>query len=701
MSDAGPSTDPIVRASHPDEETRYRAVPLLDPALPDERAALIARLADDSWRVRAAAVERLTAAEDPAPVLPLLLERLVGAGGVGEREAAAEALGRIGPPAIPGLVERLEATDPELRQAAAVVLGVIGDRRALPALVARLADADPNVRAIAADALGRIGGRDATAALLAAVDSDDASLRAAALQSLTSVRVAPSIEQLSRLVKDRASRRVVLRLLGFSDDRGVFDLLVQGLVDPVRSVRTAALAALGTLRARLTLEDLAPVARRLREAVAVTPDLADRMEEALTSEEPFAPVGAATALGWLGGARQAAALARLAEDDRYRPLVEETLEVLPQTVQVQAALFDVLPSLTPQALVTVAGAMARAGNEAAFRLLSARVGDPEPYVRTEAIAALGRLGDARAVEALASVLADDDPTVAVLAASAVVRLGQRDERSRAVVLRECRARIAARPMPALLRVIGALGGGEDVAMVRGLLSTGDAQTRAAATAAASALGARGILREQEIPELARALGDAVPAVRGAAARALADLSRAAAERPGGDGRSGPGIGREALDALRGALRDSEASVQASAAEALGASGRNEYAGALAALVTEGIAPPVVMVAALRGLMLLGAPSPAAVERALGHADAEVAKEGVAAAARIAGEAGAGLLRAAARSERWDVRYAVARALGERGDPTLGPLARELAAGDEDPLVAKAFAAAAEALAHRA
>lgn len=694
------SADRIGRASHPDEETRYRAVPLLDPALAAERAALVERLADESWRVRAAAVERLTAA-DPGPVLPLLFDRLVGAGGIGEREAAAEALGRIGAPALPGLVERLEADDSELRQAAAVVLGVIADRRALPALVARLADADPNVRSIAADSLGRIGGREATAALLAAVDSDDPSLRASALQALTGLRTAPAIEQLRRLVGDRASRRVALRLVGFSDDRAALDLVVDGLVDPARTARTAALAALGTLRARRTPADLEPIARRLREAATTTPELADRMEEALTSDEPFAPVGAATALGWLGGARQAAALARLAEDDRYRPLVEETLELLPQTLQVQAALFDVLPSLTPQALVTVVGAMARAGNEAAFRLLAARVADPEPLVRADAIAALGRVGDARAVEALAAVLADEDPTVAVLAASAVVRLGQRDERSRAIVLRECRLRLAARPMPALLRVVGALGEREDAPLVRALLARGDVQTRAAATAAASALGARGILREAEIPELARALGDASPAVRGAAARALADLARAAAERPAAEAQREAGIGGAALDALRDALRDPEPSVQASAAEALGASGRREYAEALAALVTEGEAPPVVTVAALRGLALLGAAPVAAVDHALGDADAEVAKEAVAAAARIGGEPGATLLRKAARSARWDVRHAVARAIGERGDRSLAALARELAATDEDPLVAKAFAAAAEALASRA
>lgn len=693
----------LARSAHPDEETRYRAVPLLDPTRPEERAALLARFDDPSWRVRAAAVERLTSLEDPSASLPDLFDRLVGGAGIGEREAAAAALGRVGPAAMPGLIERLDAADEELRQVAANVLGVIGDRRALPALTARLADADPNVRTAAADALGRIGGAEATAALLAALDSDDESLRVTSLQALANLRTAPPVAQLQRLVQDRASRRGAYRLLGFSDDRAAATLLVGGLVDPTRSVRGAALAALGTLRARWTLGDLEVVARGVREAAASLPALPGLVEEALTSDEPFVPVGAATALGWIGGARQAGSLARLAEDDRYRPLVEETLELIPQTVQVQAALFDALPSLTPLALVTVLGALARAGNEGGYRLLAARVGDPEPQVRSEAVAALGRLGDSRTVEPLVTALSDEDPTVAVLAAAAVVRLGQRDERRRGAVLAECRERAATGPSPAILRVMGALGGSEDVRLVRALLEGGDERLRTAAAAAISALGARGMLREQDLPALAAALRDPARQVRGAAARAFADLARVRAERGERGERSARAalaVGRPALDALRDALHDSDPAVQASAAEALGACGRSEYAPALEEMVADPAAPPVVVLAALKGLSTLGAPTAEAVARALRQPDSEVAKEAVAAAARLPGEAGVALLREAARSERWDVRHAVARAVAERGDVGMAPFAREMASSDGDPLVARAFAAAAEALSPR-
>ncbi|WP_193388388.1 HEAT repeat domain-containing protein, partial [Anaeromyxobacter sp. PSR-1] len=86
-----------------------------------------------------------------------------------------------------------------------------------------------------------------------------------------------------------------------------------------------------------------------------------------------------------------------------------------------------------------------------------------------------------------------------------------------------------------------------------------------------------------------------------------------------------------------------------------------------------------------------------VAGAVRHADPEVAKEGVAAAARLAGPEGARLLREAAGSARWDVRRAAAVAMAVRGRPALAPDAARLAAGDPDPLVARAFADAARAL----
>jgi len=109
---------------------------------------------------------------------------------------------------------------------------------------------------------------------------------------------------------------------------------------------------------------------------------------------------------------------------------------------------------------------------------------------------------------------------------------------------------------------------------------------------------------------------------------------------------------------------------------------------------------VVVLAALRALAALGQAPRDVVSRAASHSDPEVVKEAVAAAARLPGPEGESLLRQAAAASRWDVRQAAARAMMERGDPRLRETAVELAAREPDPLVARAFAEAAQALSRR-
>jgi hypothetical protein len=145
------------------------------------------------------------------------------------------------------------------------------------------------------------------------------------------------------------------------------------------------------------------------------------------------------------------------------------------------------------------------------------------------------------------------------------------------------------------------------------------------------------------------------------------------------------------------VRDAEPSVRAAALEALAACGRAEHAAAIAEVAADPATPPQVAVAAVHALGRLGAATPALLERGLAHPDAEVAKEAVAVAAGLPGDEGTRLLRLAAASPRWDVRYAAARAMAGRRDAALQAEAVRLAALDTDPLVARAFAEAARAL----
>jgi len=88
------------------------------------------------------------------------------------RETAADALARIGRPAVPALIRALSDPDPELRHQAARALSRMGPsvRDAVPALIRALKDPDPLVRRSAARALGQVG-PDAAIAIPALVEA--------------------------------------------------------------------------------------------------------------------------------------------------------------------------------------------------------------------------------------------------------------------------------------------------------------------------------------------------------------------------------------------------------------------------------------------------------------------------------------------------------------------------------------------------
>ena len=89
-----------------------------------------------------------------------------------EQEAAADALGRIGAPAIPYLQQVLRTGDAAAKKQAAEVLARMGSdaKPAVNELVALLDDPDPEVRKVAVRTLGRIG-PEASAAVPALMQS--------------------------------------------------------------------------------------------------------------------------------------------------------------------------------------------------------------------------------------------------------------------------------------------------------------------------------------------------------------------------------------------------------------------------------------------------------------------------------------------------------------------------------------------------
>jgi len=169
---------PLSRVSKPDiRGMLYRVRRKGAPAVDDPRGTKIQTLTaghldDPRPVVRDRALEALSAAGEAA-VASLQAQR-VSARTTEGAASAVFALARIGTaPALEAVRAALDDARPEVRQAAARMLGMARDRAAVPSLIRLLSGGDAAVRRQAATALGQIGDRAAVPALIGAAASPE------------------------------------------------------------------------------------------------------------------------------------------------------------------------------------------------------------------------------------------------------------------------------------------------------------------------------------------------------------------------------------------------------------------------------------------------------------------------------------------------------------------------------------------------
>ncbi len=668
MSEPRPAPPPA-----DDPEARYRAVRELSPDDQTQLAALLGHLADESWRVRRMAVERLAATVEASRVVPELLSALADGENAGRRNAAAEALVALGEPSVEPLCATLRSPDADVRKLAADALGEIGDARAVAALGPAIADADRNVRAAAAEALGKIGGADAAGALEGALRQNDQTLRLAALDALGRAGHTPPIALLAPLAQDPFLRRPLYRLLGALSDPVALELILSGLREHARGTREAALAALARQRAVRGDAGYASLARRLSDLAHGSPDVRQGARSALTSDDPLVVEGAMWVLAMVQDASAAAEIASAGADDRVREAAVSALTAL--RAGAGPVLVAALPSLAAGGRATAIRALARMREWSAVHPLSALATGGDLDERLLAVEALGELGDPQAIPLLSKLL--EDESLAGAAARALAAIGRRDP---AAVRAEIGRGLERGPTAWHVRLLGELGSAQDLAVLRQAAHSTDAEVRLAAVEAVASL------RIEAGSELvAHALADEDARVRACAARGLA-----AYDVP------------EGRRALRAALRDEDHPVAAAAAASLAALGATEAVPDLLDLLSRGSSAggPEVLpaLAAIRAVTRLGGLDLPALERALGHADPEVVKEALAAAPAVSGSSR--VVLAVAGHPRWDVRAAAARALAAAGDRSVLAELQSLAASEADRIAAAAFADAIRALSSR-
>lgn len=176
------------------------------------------------------------------------------------RHDAADAIAKIGSPAVPFLIEALKNEDKQVRWRASSALGQIGAeaKDAVPALIDRLQDEDEYIRRIAAYALGRIG-TEASAAvpkLIEALQANDKNLRVVAAHALGEIgsEAVSAVPALIAMLQDanaeiRLNAAAALGRIG-TEAKTAVPALIAALQDNDKYVRQGAADALGRFGAK-------------------------------------------------------------------------------------------------------------------------------------------------------------------------------------------------------------------------------------------------------------------------------------------------------------------------------------------------------------------------------------------------------------------------------------------------------------------
>jgi HEAT repeat protein len=228
----------------------------------------------------------------PIPYTPVapLIEKLTD-NDFRVRHDAADAIAKIGSPAVPFLINALKDEDKQVRWRAAAALGEIGAEAAsaVPTLITTLHDEDEYIRRIAAYALGKIGPEASSAVpeLIEALQDLDRNLRLVAAYALGKIGSAAesAVPALITTLQDtnaevRLNAATALGRIG-ADANTVVPALITALQDKAKHVRQGAADALGQFGAK---------------AKTAVPALIT----ALKDENNYVRLNAASALGRIG-----------------------------------------------------------------------------------------------------------------------------------------------------------------------------------------------------------------------------------------------------------------------------------------------------------------------------------------------------------------------------------------------------------------
>ena len=643
------------------EEHRHQQVLELAPSQEGAIERLVVALGDRSWRVRRTALDvaRERFARD-ARLVTALLEGMASEDNAGLRNACAEAVVEMGGLAVPTLARGIRALDFDLRKFCVEALGAIGTPSARDALLTSLSQPDINVAASVVEALGQIGGQEVIEVLTQRLmqASGDVQIAAYCLDALGRCSASLTFEALAPYLRQRSLLRFVYPLLPLTEDPRCLQPLCAGLADHAQGARWAATVSLARYLRR-NQGALALVRQRLEES-----DVAIKgLERALESDRGEVTAAAVFLLGCLDEPERSP---RLLSACAGRAFVRIGVDVVVGYGQAAVEpLLRAIDGADTESRLLYLEIVETVGNHTAAKKLLELAESYDAATSEGAIRALARVGGSDEVDPLIEFGRSDDPGIAQLAAFALSNIGSRFPDEVGEKIR--RAIEDGDVLPVWFSVLGALARETDLDLLVAASAHQEPEVRCAVLEAAASFGVR---FGQDA--LLAGLRDTYAPARAAAARAAGTVHTPAV-----------------VDALVHALDDPDAWVGGEAARALGALG----AAATLPHLRRAARSPVglVAVAALQGLSRL-APDDVKEDAlvALGHADAEVAREAVNLSLRMKIEDAALVLAHALGHSAWEVRWAAAEAILKRGVPLELETARRCMRDETEPVVQEAL-----------
>ncbi len=273
--------------------------------LADARALepLIVTLEDKDRYVAQAAAHALGHIGDPVAIEPLI-DQLRAPETV--LATAITALVEIGDPAVEPLIAAL--SDQDAARMSTRALGEIGDPRAVPDLIGLLKSGNADLRRAAGVALGKIGDF-AVEPLAGVIAESDPVARVLAAEALGELGTPAAVEPLSTSLQDesRQVREAAASALGKIGDHRAAEPLVTALGDQTKKVREAAAAALEAMGwqpdATATGAKFWVVKRQWARCIEIGGPAVEPLIAVLTQQSKDVRKGAAKALGKIGDTR--------------------------------------------------------------------------------------------------------------------------------------------------------------------------------------------------------------------------------------------------------------------------------------------------------------------------------------------------------------------------------------------------------------